>query len=51
MSYGHGNGMRVVSANVEIPREVVWKGTTVRTAIFKEPVDGPPDDQDPESRR
>ena len=33
--------MKVVSVNVGMPREVVWKGSTVRTAIFKEPVDGP----------
>lgn len=32
--------MRVVSVNVGLPREVVWKGRTVRTAIFKEPVQG-----------
>jgi len=33
--------MQVISVNVATPREVVWKGTTVRTGIFKEPVDGP----------
>jgi MOSC domain-containing protein YiiM len=33
--------MKIVSVNVGMPREVVWKGMTVRTAIFKEPVDGP----------
>jgi len=32
--------MKVVSVNVGMPREVVWKGATVRTGIFKEPVDG-----------
>ena len=31
----------VISVNVGQPREVVWKGATVTTAIFKEPVDGP----------
>ena len=30
--------MKVVSVNVGLPREVVWKGITVQTAIFKEPV-------------
>jgi MOSC domain-containing protein YiiM len=32
--------MKIVSVNVGMPREVVWKGLTVQTAIFKEPVDG-----------
>jgi ferredoxin-NADP reductase/MOSC domain-containing protein YiiM/ferredoxin len=32
---------RLVSVNVGRPREVAWEGRTVRTAIFKEPVDGP----------
>jgi MOSC domain-containing protein YiiM len=32
--------MKIVSVNVGLPREVVWKGTTVQTAIFKEPVAG-----------
>ena len=32
--------MRVVSVNVGLPREVVWKGRTVLTSIFKEPVVG-----------
>ncbi len=32
--------MQVVSVNVGLPREVIWRGTTVRTAIFKEPVQG-----------
>ena len=31
---------RVVSVNVGLPREVVWKGRVVRTGIFKEPVEG-----------
>ncbi len=30
--------MKIVSVNVGLPREVVWKGVTVQTAIFKEPV-------------
>jgi MOSC domain-containing protein YiiM len=32
--------MRVVSVNVGLPREVIWKGKTVTTGIFKEPVRG-----------
>jgi ferredoxin-NADP reductase/MOSC domain-containing protein YiiM/ferredoxin len=32
---------RLVSLNVGGPREVEWQGKTVRTAIWKEPVDGP----------
>ena len=32
--------MRIISVNVGLPREVVWKGITVQTAIFKEPVAG-----------
>lgn len=30
--------MKLVSVNVGLPREVTWKGKTVRTGIFKEPV-------------
>jgi MOSC domain-containing protein YiiM len=33
--------MKIVSVNVGMPREAVWKGMTVQTGIFKEPVDGP----------
>jgi ferredoxin-NADP reductase/MOSC domain-containing protein YiiM len=32
---------RLVSLNVGRPREVEWEGKTVRTAIWKEPVEGP----------
>jgi MOSC domain-containing protein YiiM len=32
--------MKIVSVNVGLPREVIWKGISVRTAIFKEPVSG-----------
>ena len=32
---------RLLSVNVGGPREVEWEGKTVRTAIWKEPVDGP----------
>jgi MOSC domain-containing protein YiiM len=33
--------VQVISVNVGLPREVVWKGMTVETGIFKEPVDRP----------
>ncbi|HYU44664.1 MAG TPA: MOSC domain-containing protein [Terriglobales bacterium] len=33
--------MQVISVNVGLPREVVWRGMTVQTGIFKDPVDGP----------
>ena len=32
--------MKIVFVNVGLPRKVVWKGMTVQTAIFKEPVVG-----------
>jgi ferredoxin-NADP reductase/MOSC domain-containing protein YiiM len=32
--------MRLLSLNVGLPREVEWDGRTVRTAIFKSPVEG-----------
>jgi ferredoxin-NADP reductase/MOSC domain-containing protein YiiM/ferredoxin len=32
---------RVLSVNVGRPREVRWEGKTVRTAIWKDPVEGP----------
>jgi ferredoxin-NADP reductase/MOSC domain-containing protein YiiM/ferredoxin len=32
---------RLLSVNVGLPRDVAWQGKTVRTAIWKEPVDGP----------
>ncbi len=32
---------RLVSLNVGGPREVAWEGKTIRTAIWKDPVDGP----------
>ncbi len=31
---------RLLSVNVGLPREIEWQGTTVRTAIWKEPVTG-----------
>lgn len=33
--------MRVASVNVGLPRDVVWQGRTVHTAIWKQPVEGP----------
>ena len=32
--------MKLISVNVGLPRDVIWKGRTVNTAIFKEPVAG-----------
>jgi ferredoxin-NADP reductase/MOSC domain-containing protein YiiM len=32
---------RLLSVNVGLPRDIAWEGETVRTAIWKEPVDGP----------
>ena len=32
--------MGVVSVNVGLPRPVAWRGKTVTTAIFKEPIAG-----------
>jgi MOSC domain-containing protein YiiM len=32
--------VKIISVNVGLPRAVVWKGMTVQTGIFKEPVTG-----------
>ena len=32
--------MRVLSVNVGLPREVTWRGKTVTTGIYKEPLEG-----------
>jgi len=32
--------MHILSVNVGLPREVVWKGETVETGIFKDPIAG-----------
>ena len=32
--------MKIVSVNVGLPREVVWRGMNVTTGIFKDPVEG-----------
>src|SRR3954469_1855322 len=31
---------RLLSVNVGLPREITWRGQTVRTAVWKEPVQG-----------
>ena len=31
----------LLSVNVGLPRDVSWQGRTVRTAVWKRPVDGP----------
>ena len=32
---------RVLSVNVGLPKDVIWQGRTVHTAVWKDPVDGP----------
>src|SRR4051812_15509127 len=32
---------RLLSVNVGLPRDIMWQGRTVHTAIWKTPVDGP----------
>jgi MOSC domain-containing protein YiiM len=36
-----GHPARVLSVNVGLPREVIWRGKPITTGIFKEPVAGP----------
>src|SRR6266566_6058742 len=38
---GREDAMRVVSINVGLPSEVLWRGKPITTAIFKRPVTGP----------
>ena len=33
--------MKLLSVNVGLPRDITWNGQTVRTGIWKQPVDGP----------
>jgi MOSC domain-containing protein YiiM len=33
--------VKIVSVNIGMPRQVIWKGMRVQTGIFKEPVDDP----------
>ena len=35
------HGGRLLSLNVGLPQDVAWHGRTVRTAVWKRPVDGP----------
>jgi ferredoxin-NADP reductase/MOSC domain-containing protein YiiM/ferredoxin len=39
-SLGHKVMARLLSVNVGLPRDVAWQGKTVRTAIWKAPVEG-----------
>src|SRR2546429_9925598 len=39
--YLGGTPVQVISVNVGLPREVIWKGMTVQTGIFKDRVDKP----------
>ena len=32
---------KLLSVNVGLPRDVAWQGKTIRTAVWKEPVEGP----------
>ena len=32
---------RLLSVNVGLPQDVSWHGRTVRTAVWKQPVEGP----------
>jgi MOSC domain-containing protein YiiM len=38
--FDYDDQMRVISVNVGLPREVMWRGSSVSTGIYKEPVDG-----------
>jgi len=40
MNEQHGKIARLLSVNVGLPREVAWRGQTVRTAVWKGPVHG-----------
>jgi ferredoxin-NADP reductase/MOSC domain-containing protein YiiM len=40
LGHAHHHGMRLLSVNVGLPRDVEWRGQTVTTAIFKSPVVG-----------
>ncbi len=41
MSSKNGGGLRLVSVNVGQPRDLEWRGASIRTSIFKSPVTGP----------
>ena len=40
MNLRHGRIATLLSVNVGLQREVAWRGQTVRTGIWKEPVQG-----------
>lgn len=40
MNEQHGKIARLLSVNVGLPREIAWRGQTVRTAVWKLPVQG-----------
>jgi MOSC domain-containing protein YiiM len=40
MNERHGTIARLLSVNVGLPREIAWRGQTVRTAVWKAPVQG-----------
>src|SRR5580698_3861156 len=40
MNEQHGKIAKLLSVNVGLPREVAWRGQTVRTAVWKAPVQG-----------
>src|SRR5271170_4460781 len=40
MNEQHGKTARLLSVNVGIPWEIAWRGQTVRTAVWKAPVQG-----------
>ncbi len=40
MNEQHGKIARLLSVNVGMPREIAWRGQTVRTAVWKAPVEG-----------
>lgn len=41
MEMGQETSARVISVNVGLPRDVGWRGRSVSTGIFKQPVEGP----------
>jgi ferredoxin-NADP reductase/MOSC domain-containing protein YiiM/ferredoxin len=40
MNEQHGKIARLLSVNVGLPKEIAWRGQTVRTAVWKAPVQG-----------
>ena len=33
-------GMKLISVNVGLPRDIIWRGKAVRSSIWKDPVEG-----------